>query len=214
MDLSTLGEFGLIGRIRKWTKSSSPKVVQGIGDDVAVMDMGDRVLLATTDILIEGIHFEQAWMDPFHLGKKALMVNLSDIAAMGGIPRYFLVSLGIPKKLPFLFTSRFYRGIQRGSKCFGVDLVGGDTSLSQKIIVNVCVLGEGEKQTVLFRKGARVGDDLWVSGTLGDSALGLEILQKKRFRGQQKRLAKKSVPTLPQREIQGPHGCLRKDVVG
>jgi thiamine-monophosphate kinase len=197
MDLRELGEFGLIGRIRMWTKSSHPKVIQGIGDDVAVMETGNRLLLVTTDMLIEGIHFERTWMDPFHLAKKALMVNLSDIAAMGGIPRYFLISLGIPRTLPFSFVSRFYRGIRQGSSRFGMALVGGDTSVSRKIIVNVCLLGEGERGAVLFRKGARVGDDLWVSGTLGDSALGLQILRRKGPQRQEKGLVEKHLSPIP-----------------
>ncbi len=179
MDLGDLGEFGLIRRIKKWMDISRPDLVQGIGDDVAVVDLGNKVLLATTDILIEDIHFERPWIDAYHLGKKSLTVNISDIAAMGGIPKYFLISLGLPHHLPLSFILRFYRGLKDGAKQFGIALVGGDTSLSQKIVINICLLGEGRKGRLLFRKGARVGDDLFVSGTLGDSALGLRILQKK-----------------------------------
>ena len=141
-----IGEFGLINRIRKWTSPSDPALVQGIGDDVAVMEMGDRTLLATTDILIEGIHFERSWMDPYRLGKKSLTVNLSDIAAMGGTPKYFLISLGLPKNLPFSFVSRFYHGIKEGAKRYRVDLVGGDTSLSEKIDHQYLSSGGGRKR--------------------------------------------------------------------
>jgi thiamine-monophosphate kinase len=179
MDLQEIGEFGLIARIRKWMAGSGPRLLQGIGDDAAVIEMGGKALLVTTDILIEGIHFDRTWIDPYRLGKKSLLVNLSDIAAMGGTPKYFLISLGIPKNLPFSFISFFYRGLKDGAKKFQVDLVGGDTSLSKKIVINICLLGEGKRQNLLFRKGARVGDDLYVSGTLGDAALGLRILQKK-----------------------------------
>jgi len=185
-DLREIGEFGLIARIRKWMVASNPSLIQGIGDDAAVIDMGEKggkVLLVTTDILIEGIHFDRAWIDPYRLGKKSLLVNLSDIAAMGGTPKYFLISLGIPKNLPFSFLSLFYRGLKDVGKKFRVDLVGGDTSLSKRIVINICLLGEGEKQNLLFRKGARVGDDLYVSGTLGDAALGLRILRKKGNKG-------------------------------
>jgi len=178
MDLGDIGEFGLIDRFRKWTSSSAPALVQGIGDDVAVMEMGSRTLLATTDILIEGIDFERSWLDPYRLGKKSLAVNLSDIAAMGGTPKYFLISLGLPKHLPLSFISRFYRGLRETARRHRVDLVGGDTSLSEKIVINICLLGEAKKKCLVFRKGARVGDELYVSGTLGDSALGLKILQK------------------------------------
>jgi thiamine-monophosphate kinase len=176
--LREIGEFGLINRIRKWTSTSNPALLKGIGDDVAVIETGDRVLLATTDILIEDIHFKRAWIDPYHLGKKALFVNLSDIAAMGGTPKYFLISLGVPENLSLSFLSSFYRGLKDGTRRFRVDLIGGDTSVSRKIIINICLLGEGKRGTLLFRSGARVGNDLFVSGTLGDAALGLKILQK------------------------------------
>jgi thiamine-monophosphate kinase len=179
MDLRQIGEFGLIHRIRKWITSSDPALVQGIGDDVAVIEMGAKALLVTTDILIEGIHFDRSWIDPYPLGKKALAVNFSDIASMGGTPKYFLISVGLPKDLPLSFVSSFYRGLKNEAKRFQVTLIGGDTSHSQKIVINICLLGEGRKRDLLFRRGARVGDALFVSGTLGDAALGLKILQKK-----------------------------------
>jgi len=162
-DLREIGEFGLINRIRKWITSSDPALVQGIGDDVAVIKMGAKALLVTTDILIEGIHFDRSWLDPYQLGRKSLAVNLSDIASMGGIPKYFLISIGLPKNLPLSFISSFYLGLKKEAKQFRVELIGGDTSLSQKIVINICLLGEGRKKDLLFRKGARVGDDLFVS---------------------------------------------------
>jgi len=154
-------------------------LIQGIGDDVAVIEMGSKALLVTTDILIEGIHFDKSWIDPFRLGRKALAVNLSDIASMGGTPKYFLISIGLPKNISLSFVSSFYRGLKKEAKQFRVELVGGDTALAQKIIINICLLGEGRKSDLLFRKGAKVGDALFVSGTLGDAALGLKILQGK-----------------------------------
>ena len=178
MDLRDIGEFGLIDRIRKWMAASDSALIQGIGDDVAVIEIGGKALLVTTDILIEDIHFERSWMDPYRLGKKALTVNLSDIAAMGGTPKYFLISMGLPKNLPLSFISSLYRGLKEGARRFRVNLIGGDTSLSQKIVINICLLGEGKKQDLVFRKGAKAGNDLFVSGTLGDAALGLKILQE------------------------------------
>jgi len=201
MDLREIGEFGLINRIRKWTSTSDPALLKGIGDDVAVIEMGEKVWLVTADLLIEDIHFELTWTDPFHLGRKALFVNLSDIAAMGGIPKYFLISLGVPKNLPLAFISLFYRGLKDGAKRFGVDLIGGDTSLSKKIIINICLLGEGKKGNLLFRSGARVGDDLFVSGTLGDAALGLKILQKNGLRGRPEGLIKKHLSPSPRIQL-------------
>jgi thiamine-monophosphate kinase len=194
MDLREIGEFGLIRRIRGWMASSDPSLVQGIGDDVAVMRMGSKALLATTDMLVEGIHFQRSWIDPYHLGKKALMVNLSDIAAMGGTPRYFLISLGLPKDLPLSFVSRMYRGIRDGAKYYRVDLVGGDTTLSHKIVLNICLLGEGNPERILLRSGAKTGDDLWVSGTLGDAALGLQILREKSVKKPRGPIAKHRTP--------------------
>ncbi len=148
MDLRGIGEFGLIHRIRKWTNSSDPALIQGIGDDVAVIEMGPKVLLVTTDILIEGIHFDLSWMDPYPLGRKSLAVNLSDIASMGGIPKYFLVSIGLPKNFPISFISSFYRGLKQEAKRFRVELIGGDTSLSQKMIINICLLEEQRWVTI------------------------------------------------------------------
>ena len=174
-----------------------PFVLQGMGDDVAVFEAKGKTLLATTDILIEGIHFEQAWMDPYHLGRKALAVNLSDIAAMGGIPRYFLLSLGLPRDLSLSYVSRFYRGLREMARPFRVDLIGGDTSLSQKLIVNICLLGEGKREALLYRKGAEAGDDLFVSGSLGDSALGLKILKSEGARGKPRSLVERHLSPRP-----------------
>ncbi len=201
MDLREIGEFGLIHRIRKMMKTFDPHLVQGIGDDVAVIQMGEKALLATTDILIEDIHFVRSWIDPCSLGKKALTVNLSDIAAMGGIPKYFLISLGLPKDLPFSFISFFYRGLKERARRFQVDLIGGDTSLSQKIVINICLLGEGSRQDLVFRKGAKVGDDLFVSGTLGDAALGLKILQQKEESERPKGLIKRHLSPYPRIQL-------------
>jgi len=199
--LQEIGEFGLIHRIRKGITSSDPALVQGIGDDVAVIEMGKKALLITTDILIEDIHFDLSWTDPHQLGRKALAVNLSDIASMGGTPKYFLISIGLPKNLPLSFVSSFYRGLKKEATRFRVELIGGDTSLSQKIVINICLLGEGRKKDLLFRRGARVGDDLFVSGTLGDAALGLRILQKKGKAKGAEGLIKKHLSPRPRLEL-------------
>ena len=201
MDLREIGEFGLIRRIRKGINSSGPALIQGIGDDVAVIEVGTKVLLVTTDILIEGIHFDLSWMDPYPLGRKSLAVNLSDIASMGGIPKYFLISIGLPKNLPVSFISSFYRGLKQEANRFRVELIGGDTSLSQKLIINICLLGEGGKRNLVFRKGAKVGDDLYVSGRLGDSALGLKILQEKTKIKGSEGLVKKHLSPSPRVEL-------------
>ncbi|MBM4340581.1 MAG: thiamine-phosphate kinase [Deltaproteobacteria bacterium] len=199
--LQDIGEFGLIAKIRNWMATSRPEVVRSIGDDVAVIDMGQKALLLTTDILIEDIHFERSWTDPYRLGRKSLAVNISDIAAMGGTPKYFLISIGLPKRLPLSFTSLFYRGLKDEARRFQVDLIGGDTSLSPKIIINICLIGEGKKGNILFRNGAKVGDDLYASGTLGDAALGLKILQDKGLRKKPKGLVNKHLSPTPRVEL-------------
>jgi thiamine-monophosphate kinase len=202
--LQEIGEFGLIHRIRKGITSSDPALVQGVGDDVAVLGMGGmgtKALLVTTDILIEDIHFDLSWTDPYQLGRKALAVNLSDIASMGGTPKYFLISIALPKNLPLSFVSSFYRGLKKEAKRFRVELIGGDTSLSKKIVINICLLGEGRKKDLLFRRGARVGDDLFVSGTLGDAALGLRILQKRGNAKGAEALIKKHLSPCPRLEL-------------
>lgn len=181
--------------------SLHPEVVRGIGDDVAVIEMGKKALLLTTDILIEDIHFERSWTNPYLLGKKALAVNLSDIAAMGGTPKYFLITLGLPKTVPISYVAHFYRGLREMTRRYQVDLVGGDTSLSQKITINICLIGEGTKENLLFRNGAKVGDDLYVSGTLGDSALGLKILQDKSNPKKPAGLIKKHLSPTPRLEL-------------
>ena len=201
MDLRDLGEFGLINRIRKWMTATDPAVVRGIGDDVAVVAMDRKALLITTDILIEGVHFQRSWIDPYRLGKKSLTVNLSDIASVGGTPRYFLISLGLPTSLSFSFISSFYRGLRETANRFHVDLIGGDTSLSSKIIISICVLGEGKKRNLLYRSGARIGDRLFVSGTLGDAALGLRILQKMGQGAGPKELVKKHLDPVPRLKL-------------
>lgn len=199
--LREIGEFGLIANIRNRMGTSHPEVIRSIGDDVAVIDLGKKALLLTTDILIEDIHFERSWADPYRLGKKSLAVNLSDIAAMGGIPKYFLISLGLPKTLPLPFIFQLYRGLKEMARQFQVDLIGGDTSLAQKIVINICLIGEGKKENLLFRNGATVGDDLYVSGTLGDAALGLKFLQDKRPFKKPKGVIERHLTPIPRVEL-------------
>lgn len=199
--LQQLGEFGLIREIKRWITPSNPDLIQGIGDDVAVVQFGREYLLLTTDVLIEDIHFERIWTNPYLLGKKSLAVNLSDIAAMGGIPKYFLISLGVPQTLSFTFISNFYRGLKEEAKKFDVDLIGGDTSLSKKLMINICLIGQGKREKLIFRKGAEVGDDLYVSGTLGDAALGLKFLKDKRMKKKPKRLIERHLVPTPRIEL-------------
>ena len=177
MKLSRLGEFGLIEQIRR-VAAHGHGVRLGIGDDAAWVDHPSGTSLITADLLIEGIHFDLRWTSLTDLGYKSLAVNLSDIAAMGGVPAYVILSLGIPARFDSKQISEFYRGINALSKRNGIALVGGDTNLGDSLIISVCVIGHPPKKPIR-RSGARVGDDIYVTGTLGDSALGLKLLREK-----------------------------------
>ena len=179
MKISCVGEFGLIEEIRKSSACSSPAVVVGIGDDAAVMKMpASSVLLATTDLLIEHVHFDLSFTDFSSLGWKSAAVNLSDIAAMGGMPRFCLSSLAIPSGISVEAVKAFYRGFSSVLRAHNTMLVGGDTSSSKGgFVVSVTILGETNKGMVISRSGAKRGDRVFVTGTLGDSGAGLEILK-------------------------------------
>jgi len=177
MKLSRLGEFGLIDRIRR-TASAGPGVRIGIGDDAAWVANSSGSSLVTADLLIEGVHFDLRWTSLFDLGYKSLAVNLSDIAAMGGVPAYAILSLGIPVSFDTNDIDNLYRGINTLARQCGVSIVGGDTNIAKSLIISVCVIGGPPPQPVR-RSGAKVGHDIYVTGTLGDSALGLKLLQRK-----------------------------------
>lgn len=178
MKLSDLGEFGFIRKISEKIPKSSD-VLLGIGDDTAVTrTTPGMVLLSTADLLAEGVHFRLDWCDPVSLGRKALSVNLSDIAAMGGIPRYAILSIAVPEQTTAEFLERFMEGFLRQAERYSVSLVGGDTSASSAgMFINITLLGEQYPDRVIKRSGARNGDLVCVSGTLGDSALGLQLLK-------------------------------------
>jgi thiamine-monophosphate kinase len=188
MKVSSLGEFGLIAAIRRMTVRRPSSVSIGIGDDAAVLRIApSSVLLVTTDMLLESVHFDLSYTDYFSLGWKSAAVNLSDIAAMGGNPRFCLTSLGIPSSISVEQIKEFYRGFNAVLKPHHVVLVGGDTCSSRKgFVVNVVVLGESDKKRIVTRSGAKPGDRIFVTGTLGDAASGLELLQTRRRNGRQR----------------------------
>ena len=176
--LANLGEFGLIARIAA-NVFTDESVVTGIGDDAAVTALSAGMqLLTSTDMLLEGVHFRCGWHDPFRLGRKSLAVSISDIAAMGGLPRWALLSLAIPPDLPLDFIDNFMRGFLAMASENMVALIGGDTCSSRSgLTISVTILGEQYPDRIVRRSGALPDDDIWVTGTLGDAALGLTLLE-------------------------------------
>ncbi|MBI5955807.1 MAG: thiamine-phosphate kinase [Chloroflexi bacterium] len=178
MLISEIGEFGLIGRIKEGTPLPRNGVVVGIGDDVAVLRAAEgRYLLATCDIQVEGVHFLKDKISPYQLGRKAVAINVSDIASMGGQPRYLLVSLNLSADATVEYTDALYQGLWEEAGRFGVDIVGGNVSRSPAgTIIDVFLLGEAEPEGLLLRSGARPGDLILITGELGNSAAGLTLL--------------------------------------
>jgi thiamine-monophosphate kinase len=184
VNIKDVGESALIRRIAETCCTPHPSVACGIGDDAAALTLtGNHLLLTTCDLLLQDVHFDLGLTDPLRLGMKALSVNLSDIAAMGGTPRFFLVSLGLPPHLPLQFVDDLYRGMMIRAEEFDVRLAGGDTNASpRQLVIDITVMGEILPDRLVRRSGARSGDSIWVTGTLGDSALGLSLLRRERQR--------------------------------
>ena len=180
MRLSDLGEFGLIEKIKSIIGSPGDSVIKGIGDDCAVVEKsGGNAMLLTTDVLVEGVHFTKGFINPENLGRKALAINISDIAAMGGTPRYALLSLAAPESTETGYIGELISGIDSMANEFSVSVLGGDTSLSPDgLIVNIFIIGEALKDNVLYRYGAKPGQVIFVTGEVGSSAAGLDILKR------------------------------------
>lgn len=178
--LKDIGEFGLIELLKQNTINDPKNVVIGIGDDAAVLiPEKDKLQLVSTDMLIEGVHFDLSFITPFELGYKALAVNLSDIAAMGGYPKQVVVAVAIPKQLSAEWLVELYRGMKSIAKDFSVNIVGGDTVSSQNdLVINVTAIGEVAETNLQRRSTAEIGDLVVVTGFLGDSAAGLSCLQQ------------------------------------
>ena len=168
------GEFELIERLCR-DLPYGRRTLLGPGDDCAIIAPAKHAQLFTIDSMVEGVHFELGWLSPDQLGERALMVNLSDIAAMGGIPRTCVVNLGIRKGLDAAFFDRLYRGLGRVARAAGVDVAGGNITRSNQLTLTIALLGEVAGRA-LRRDTARKGDEIFVTGTLGDSALGWRIM--------------------------------------
>ncbi len=182
MDLKKLGEFGLIQKLQARIPPRSKRVLHGIGDDCAVYaGQNGTHWVVSTDALVENVHFDLKTHTPEILGRKTIAVNVSDIAAMGAKPKFAVITLGLPKKIKVEFIDKFYKGLNKASKHFQMDVIGGDTVSSPKaLFINLTIVGETIKHRLFTRKGARTGDAVCVTGTLGDSALGLKILKSKK----------------------------------
>jgi thiamine-monophosphate kinase len=180
-EIGELGEFGLIDRITDKFVSVNKSTVLGIGDDAAVIESEDRQLLFSTDMLTEGIHFDLSYMPLTHLGYKAVSINVSDIAAMNGIPKQITVNLGLSNRFSVEAVDKIYEGIATACKDFRVDLVGGDTVTSRSgLIISVSILGEASKEKITQRNGAKKGDIVCVTGDLGGAYVGLQVLEREK----------------------------------
>ncbi len=180
-ELSDLGEFGLIDRLTKNFISRNEGTIKAIGDDAAVIDTGGKLMLISTDLLIEGVHFDLTYMPLRHLGYKAVVVNISDIAAMNGVPRQITVSIAVSNRFPLEALDELYAGIRMACDKYKVDLVGGDTSSSTKgLLISVTVTGEALADEVVYRNGAREGDLICVTGDLGGAYTGLLLLEREK----------------------------------
>ncbi|KXK27859.1 MAG: thiamine-monophosphate kinase [Bacteroidetes bacterium OLB12] len=180
-ELSQLGEFGLIDRINSKFQSKNASTLKGIGDDAAMIDAGDNTLLVSTDILLEGVHFDLAYMPLQHLGYKAVAVNVSDIAAMNGIAEQIVLGLAISNRFSLEAVDAFFEGVQAACKNYNVDLVGGDTASSAAgLVISITVLGRADKKRVVQRSGAHVNDIICVTGDLGAAYLGLQVLAREK----------------------------------
>ena len=179
--ISDLGEFALIEHLTKNVKIKNDSTIKGIGDDAAVIDMGDKYQLVSTDLLVEGIHFDLVYTPLKHLGYKAVAINVSDICAMNGEAKQITVSLALSNRFSVEALEEVYIGINLACKKYGVDLVGGDTTSSTSgLMISITVIGETEKNSITYRSGAKVNDLLVVSGDLGAAYLGLQLLKREK----------------------------------
>jgi len=186
-EISSLGEFGLIRHLTENIKIVNSSTIKGVGDDAAVLQYADRQTLVTTDLLLEGIHFDLTYMPLKHLGYKAAVVNFSDIYAMNGQPKQITVSVGVSKRFSVEDLEEFYSGLRLACEIYGVDIVGGDTSASMTgLCISITCIGEGEEGRIVYRSGARPTDLVCVSGDLGAAYMGLQLLEREKavFQGE------------------------------
>lgn len=181
MNISELGEFGLISRLTKDIKPKNESTKYGVGDDCAVVHYPDKEVLITTDMLMEGVHFDLTYTDMRHLGYKSAMVNISDIFAMNGTPRQLTVSLALSKRFTVEDVEMFYEGLRMACDKWNVDIVGGDTTSSYTgLAISITCIGEADKDEIIYRNGAKETDLVCVSGDLGAAYMGLQLLKREK----------------------------------
>lgn len=179
--LAQLGEFGLIDLLTKNFTIHQPSTLKGIGDDAAVLDFKDKKVVVSTDMLIEGVHFDLAYMPLKHLGYKAVVVNVSDICAMNARATQITVSVAVSNRFPLEALEELYAGIALAAEQYKVDLIGGDTTSSQKgMILSLTVLGEADTEELVYRNGAKANDLLVVTGDIGAAYMGLQVLEREK----------------------------------
>ena len=182
MEIAKLGEFGLIERLTKDIKINNASTVKGVGDDCAVLHYPDTETLVTTDMLMEGIHFDLTYVDMKHLGYKSAMVNISDVFAMGGTPRQIIVSIALSKRFVVEDMEAFYEGLHLACDKWGIDIVGGDTTSSMTgLAISITCIGEAKKEDIIYRNGAKDTDLICVSGDLGAAYMGLQLLEREKM---------------------------------
>jgi len=179
--VSQLGEFGLIDHLTKSFDIKHSSTLKGIGDDGAVLDFKDKKVVVSTDLLVEGVHFDLSYMPLKHLGYKAVVVNLSDIAAMNAKPTQITVSIAVSNRFPLEALEELFNGIALAAKTYNIDVIGGDTTSSQKgLIISITVLGEANEDEIVYRNGAKENDLIVVSGDLGSAYMGLQVLEREK----------------------------------
>lgn len=180
-ELAEIGEFGLIERLAFRVHLTQPSSVKGIGDDAAVIDPEGQLQVVTTDLLVEGVHFDLAYMPLRHLGYKAIVVNLSDVYAMNASPKQVVVGLALSNRFPVEAVDELYEGMLLACRNYGVDLVGGDTTSSRSgLVISVTAIGSAVKADLVYRTGAKENDLLVVSGDLGGAYMGLQVLEREK----------------------------------
>ena len=181
MEIASLGEFGLIDQLTKDIKPNNESTKYGVGDDCAVLHYPASEVLITTDMLMEGVHFDLTYIDLQHLGYKSAMVNISDIFAMNGTPRQMTVSLALSKRFSVEDMEMFYSGLRMACDKWGVDIVGGDTTSSYTgLAISITCIGEAQKEDIVYRNGAKETDLICVSGDLGAAYMGLQLLEREK----------------------------------